>query len=575
MLREFWGYFGRYKKYFIISVVCVILEGVFELIIPLLMANIIDVGVKNHDTGYILQRGALMVACALISLALGAAYARFAALAGQGFGAELRRAEYEKVQAYSFSNIDRFHTSSLVTRLTNDVTVLQNAICNGIRPLVRGPVMLLMALTMSVLLSARLALVFAVAIPLLAAGLFCILRSLRPAFGRMQRALDRVNSVVQENLMAIRVVKSFVRGDHESEKFREVNGEFQESSTRAFHFAALNTPCFQLVMYATIVAILWFGGGMIMAGTLQVGKLTGFLSYVMQILNSLMMISNVFMMLTRSMTSAARIREVLEEEPDIRSVEENGARVLRGEIAFEHVYFKYAASAEEYVLSDITLRIQAGQTVGILGGTGSAKTSLVQLIPRLYDVSAGRLTIDGRDVREYPLRHLRDAVGMVLQKNTLFSGTIRENLLWGNEAAGQEELDWACHIACADEFIRALPDGYETRLGQGGAGVSGGQKQRLCIARALLKHPRVLIFDDSTSAVDTATEALIRERMQAELRDTTKILIAQRISSIEEADQIVVLDEGRIQDVGTHSELLARSAIYAEVCATQKKGAMV
>lgn len=575
MLKQYWGYFGRYKKFLVASAVCVILEGVFELVIPLIMADIIDVGVATRNTGFILSRGALMVLCALISLALGAGYARFAALAGQGFGAELRRAEYEKVQSYSFSNIDRFSTPSLVTRLTNDVTVLQNAICNGVRPLVRGPVMLVMALAMSITLNPQLALVFVVAIPLLATGLFFILRALRPAYGRMQRALDRVNSTVQENLTAIRVVKSFVRGDYENEKFQEVNGEFQKTSAHAFHFAALNMPCFQLVMYATIVAILWFGGGMIMNGSLQVGKLTGFLSYVMQILNSLMMISGVFMMITRSITSAARIREVLEETPDISSADGSDATVKRGEIVFDHVYFKYAASAEEYVLSDITLHIEAGQTVGILGGTGSAKSSLVQLIPRLYDVSAGRLTIDGRDVREYPVAHLRDAVGMVLQKNTLFSGTIRENLLWGNAQAGQEELDWACHAACADEFIRTLPDGYETRLGQGGAGVSGGQKQRLCIARALLKRPRVLIFDDSTSAVDTATEALIRERLQTDLRATTKIIIAQRISSIEHADQIVVLDDGHIQDIGTHSELLARNAIYAEICATQKKGAMV
>ena len=573
MFKRFWAYFGPYKKYLVISSVCVVLEGTFELVIPLIMADIIDVGVAARDTGYILGKGLQMVFCALVSLALGAVYARLAALAGQGFGAELRRAAYQKVQSFSFSNIDRFSTSSLVTRLTSDVAVLQNAVCNGIRPLVRGPVMMVTALTMSILLNAQLALIFAVAIPLLAAALFLILRKLRPAYGRMQRALDKVNSVVQENLTAIRVVKSFVRGDYECKKFQDVNEDFQKTSKHAFRFAALNMPCFQLVMYATIVAILWFGGGMVNAGSMQVGRLTGFLSYVLQILNSLMMISGVFMMLTRSMTSASRIAEVLDEVPGIPAAGREGARVERGGVDFDHVYFKYADTAAEYVLSDICLHIAPGQTVGILGGTGSAKTSLVQLIPRLYDVSGGTLRIDGIDVKDYPVDHLRDAVGMVLQKNTLFTGTIRENLLWGNEQAGDKELAWACRAACADEFIRRLPEGYETHLGQGGVNVSGGQKQRLCIARALLKRPKVLIFDDSTSAVDTATEARIREGLAVSLPDTTKIIIAQRISSIEHADQIVVLDDGRIQDTGTHEELLARCAIYQDVWASQKKGA--
>lgn len=574
MLRRFWPYFGRYKKYLILSGLCVMAECLFELVIPLIMADILDVGVPARDTGYILMKGGQMVACALVSLALGAVYARLAALAGQGFGAELRKAEYKQVQGFSFANVDRFSTSSLVTRLTSDVTVLQNAICNGLRPLVRGPVMMVTALVLSIVMNARLALVFVVAIPLLAACLFLILRRLRPAYGKMQRALDRVNSTVQENLTAIRVVKSYVREGHESEKFRRVNEEFRETSQKAFHYAALNMPCFQLVMYATILAILWFGGGMVMGGGLMVGKLTGFLSYVLQILNSLMMISNVFMMITRSITSAGRIGEVLDEKPAIASTGREDARVEKGEIRFDHVFFRYNAAAQKDVLSDICLHIPAGQTVGILGPTGSAKTSLVQLIPRLYDCSAGRLTIDGRDVKDYPLDHLRDAVGMVLQKNALFSGTIRENLLWGNAEASDEELAWACRTACADEFISRLPAGLETELGQGGVNVSGGQKQRLCIARALLKRPKVLILDDSTSAVDTATEAKIREGLADSLPDTTKIIIAQRVSSIEQADQIVVLDEGRVQDVGTHEELLARCAIYQDVYASQKKGAM-
>ena len=575
MLKRFWNYFGPYKKYLVIAAACVVLEGVFELVIPLLMADIIDVGVAARDTGFILARGGLMVACALISLGLGAVYARFAALAGQGFGAEVRRAEYRRVQGYSFSNIDHFSTSSLVTRLTNDVTVMQNAVSNGLRPLVRGPVMLIVALLMSVLLNPELALVFLVAIPLLAAALFCILRKLRPSYGKMQKALDRVNATVQENLIAVRVVKAFVRQDFEKEKFRQVNADFQKTSARAFHFAALNMPCFQLVMYATILAILWFGGGLVHTGNMQVGELTGFLSYVMQILNSLMMISNVFMMITRSMTSAMRIIQVMDEPEDITDEAAQDVRVEHGGIDFEHVVFRYSAQAAEPVLTDICLHIEPGQTVGIIGATGSGKSSLVQLIPRLYDISEGRLLIDGRDIRTYPLSHLRDAVGMVLQKNTLFSGTIRENLLWGNEHAGKDELDWACRVACADEFINKLPDGYETDLGQGGVNISGGQKQRLCIARALLKRPKVLIFDDSTSAVDTATEARIRQGLRESLRDTTKIIIAQRVSSIEHADRIVVLEGGRIQDVGTHEELLSRNAIYQEITASQKKGATV
>nr|WP_255575641.1 ABC transporter ATP-binding protein [Caproiciproducens faecalis] len=554
------------------GVICVALEAMFELVIPLIMADIIDVGVVTRDTHYILQKSLAMVACALISLLLGAIYARLAARAGQGFGAELRKAEYRKVQGFSFSNMDHFSTPSLITRLTSDITILQNAICNGIRPMVRGPVMMVMALAMSIKMSPQLAVVFLTAIPVLAICLVLILHKLRPMYGKMQKALDRVNSIVQENLTAIRTVKSYVKGDSECMKFSAVNDTFRASSEMAFHYAALNMPCFQFVMYATILCILWFGGNFIHVGTMQVGQLTGFLSYVLQILNSLMMISNVFLMLSRSMTSAYRISEVLDEPVGI--TDGTGSRTVEhGSIDFEHVSFKYQETAKEFVLSDISLHIGAGQMVGIIGGTGSAKSSLVQLIPRLYDVTAGCLKIDGHDVKEYPLAPLRDAVGMVLQKNTLFTGTIRENLKWGNENATDEELDWACRIACADEFLSRMPEGYDTDLGQGGVNVSGGQKQRLCIARALLKRPKVLIFDDSTSAVDTATEAKIRRRLAENLKDTTKIIITQRISSIENADLIVVLEDGKINEAGTHEELLAHNPIYRDIYEFQQKGA--
>ncbi len=574
MLKRLTVYFHKYCKELIGSIVCVAAEAAFELIIPLIMADIIDVGVANHDKEYILAKSAAMIVCALIALFLGILYAHLSARAGQGFGAELRRAEYQKIQEFTFSNMDHFSTPSLITRLTSDITIVQNAVCQGLRPIVRGPVMMILALVMSFTMSPQLAVVFLVAMPVLAVSLFLILRKLSPLYAVMQRALDHVNSIVQENLTAIRTVKAYVKGDSEYKKFSKVNQSFRESSEQSFHYAVLNAPCFQFIMYATIICILWFGGNLINNGSMKVGELTGFLSYVLQILNSLMMISNVFLMISRSMTSVERIFEVLDEPSEI----EDGlgsCQVERGEIDFENVSFKYQQSAEEYVLSNISLHIDAGQTVGIIGGTGAAKSSLVQLIPRLYDVSEGSLKIDGHDVREYSLAHLRDEVGMVLQKNILFSGTIRENLKWGNEDATDEDLDWACRIACADEFISRIPEGYDMDLGQGGVNISGGQKQRLCIARVLLKRPHVLIFDDSTSAVDTATEAKIREGLAEELNDTTKIFITQRVGSIKDADQIVVLDDGKITDVGTHDVLIKKSAIYRDIYELQKEGVMV
>lgn len=569
MFKQFFGYFKNYKKYLYLSAVFVILETLFELIIPLIMADIIDIGVANKDRNYILIKGGLMIICALLSLGLGLLYAKTAAKAGQGFGYELRKAQYQKIQEFSFKNTDHFSTSSLVTRLTSDVTILQNAICNGIRPLVRAPFMMLTALTMAILINAKLAVVFLIAIPVLATCLIIIMSKVRPLYGKMQRALDSVNSIVQENLIAIRVVKSYVRKDYEQAKFNEVNLNYQQVSRKSFHYAVMNMPCFQFVMYSTIIAILWFRGGMIQVGNMQVGELTGFLSYIMQILNSLMMISNVFLMLTRSLASAYRIQEVFDEEIDIKD-EKSDIKITRGKIIFKNVAFKYDLKAKEYVLNNINLEIEPGETVGIIGGTGSAKTSLVQLIPRLYDITAGDLLIDGHDIKSYGIEHLRDEIAMVLQKNTLFSGTIKENILWGKADASDHELNEVLDIACASEFIDALPKGINTDLGQGGVNVSGGQKQRLCIARALLKKPKILILDDSTSALDTATERKLTDGLAYYLPKTTKIIISQRLSSLAHADKIVILTDGKIDDIGTPEELANRNHIYQDLCKIQE-----
>lgn len=573
MLKRIFSYFHSYKKYGFLTVFCVVSESVFELIIPLLMADIVDIGVAGGDKAYIFRKGLQMVFCALLALILGIGSARFAAVCGQGLGAELRKAEYEKLQSFSFSNIDHFRVSSLVTRLTSDVTNIQNTVSSGIRPVCRSPVMLLVATGMAFSINKNLALVFFVALPVLGFLLFQIILHVRPLYTKMQVAIDAVNRIVQENLTAVRVVKSYVRGDYEIEKFEKVNADLKNASERAFRLTAMNMPAMQFVMYGTILSILWFGGNMVHVGTMKVGELTGFLSYVMQILNSLMMMSAVFMMLTRSLASAKRITEVLDEVPEITDADSEEIAVERGEIEFDHVYFKYKKEAPEYVLSDISFHIESGQTIGIVGQTGSAKTTLVQLIPRLYEATEGCIRVDGRPVRQYPLEHLRDAIAMVLQKNTLFSGTLRENLRWGKADATDAELEEACRIACADEFIDRLESGFDTEMGQGGVNVSGGQKQRLCIARALLKNPKVLILDDSTSAVDTATEAKIRSQLAEKLPNMTKIIIAQRISSVRHADQILILEDGRLCGMGTHEELLASNGIYQEIYESQKEGA--
>lgn len=573
MLRRIFSYMRPYRRAALLSVLCVLAESVCELVIPLLMADIIDIGVAHGDQGYIMRQGGKMVLCALCALVLGIGSARFAAVCGQGLGAELRRAEYQKLQSFAFSNIDRFQVPSLVTRLTSDVTTIQNAVSSGLRPACRSPIMLLLATGMAFAVNARLASAFLIALPTLAVLLYAIIRRVGPLYGRMQRALDQVNRIVQENLTAVRVVKAYVRGDYEQEKFDAVNDRLQTASERAFRLAAMNMPALQCVMYATILAILWLGGELMTVGRIKTGELTGILSYVLQILNSLMLLSNVFLSITRSMASAGRILEVMDETPAMADAGDPSLRVERGEIVFDHVSFQYKKGAAERVLTDISCTIRAGQTVGVIGRTGAAKSTLVQLIPRLYDATEGRVLIDGRPVQDYTLSHLRDAVAVVLQKNTLFSGTLRDNLRWGKADATDEEMAEACRIACADEFIDRLADGYDTEMGQGGVNVSGGQKQRLCIARALLKHPRVLILDDSTSAVDTATEACIRQRLSDALPGMTRIIIAQRISSVRHADQILILEDGRLCGQGTHEELLAGNPIYQAIYASQKEGA--
>ena len=570
-LKPIFSYLKPYRRELLIAIALLLAECIFEMLIPLLMTDIVDIGVPNHDVAFLFRQGWKMGLCAVLSLVTGLLYARFAAKAAYGFGAELRLAEYKRMQDYAFSNLDRFSTASLVTRMTTDVTVMQNAVNAGLRPLVRSPVMLFMGVGLSFALNPDLALIFVICAPILGIILALIVHKVSPLYTQQQAAVDHVNSRLQESLTAIRAIKAFVRRDYEETQFDSVNQELMTASRDTFRHALLNMPAFQAVMYTAVVLIMWFGGQFIMVGTMTVGELTGFLSYVLQVMNSLMMISNVFLLLTRSLTSARRIREVLEEQPELTEPSDPLRVVPDGGIEFRDVSFRYGSSAQKDALSHVTLTIAPGQTVGIIGGTGSAKSTLVQLIPRLYDATQGQVLVGGHDVRSYDLATLRDAVGIVLQKNVLFSGTIRDNLKWGDPDASDETLWAACRMACADEFLARMPDGLDTDLGQGGVNVSGGQKQRLCIARTLLKKPKVLIFDDSTSAVDTATEAKIRAAL-AQLTDVTKLIIAQRVTSVMEADQIVILDDGHIHMVGTHAELLERDPIYQEIYYSQQKG---
>lgn len=560
-------FLGPYRRDFLLAVLCVAAETSLELFIPILMAQVVDQGIMAADLHVVLVNGALMLVCAAAALALGLAYARFSARAAMGLGANLRAAEYAHLQTFSFANIDDFEGSSLVTRLTTDVTVVQNALVTGTRPLVRGPSALVAGIVYAFVMSPELAVVFCVVVPLLAVAMLSVVARVAPRYRVLQRAMDQLNDALQEDLAAIRVIKAYVREGHVAERFAVVNAHLADTATRTFRTAVLNVPILQGAMYATSVAILLFGGQMILAGTLTVGAFTGFMSYVLQIVNSLMMISNVFLMLARAVTSVERVREVLDEKPTLTSPPDALMVVPDGSVVFDHVCFKYASDAEKDVLSDVCLDIPAGSTVGVLGGTGSGKTTLVQLVARLYDVTAGAVRVGGHDARAYDLAALRDAVAVVLQKNVLFSGTVRENLAWGDADATDEQMLEACRLARADEFLGRI-GGLDGVLGQGGAGVSGGQRQRLCIARALLKHPRVLILDDSTSAVDMATDATIRENL-ARLTDVTKIVIAQRVASVMDADKIVVLDDGRVHACGTHGELLATDPIYQEIYESQ------
>lgn len=570
-MKRLFGYMGPYKKDMILGALFVMIETGFELFIPIMISNLIDIGVANHDVNYIYVKGVQMALLALGALVTGLLYAHFSAKASYGWGAEIRKAEYARVQQYAFSNLDHFVTSSLITRMTTDVNVLQNMIISGFRPITRGPSLLIMGIGLSFYMNPKLAFVFVVCTPILAIILFLIVRKVAPMYTRLQSIMDRLNQVVQENLTAIRAVKAFVRDEYEEDKFEEVNRDMAKSSETTFHYAVLNLPAFQGIMYTTIVMILWFGGNMILKSELAVGNLTGFLSYVMQVINSLMMLANVFLLLTRSLASAHRIADILDENIVLTSPENGEKKVKDGSIDFENVSFKYREDAREYALENVNLHIPAGQTIGVIGTTGSAKTTLVQLIPRLYDATTGVVRVGGVNVHDYDLSVLRDSVNITLQKNVLFSGTVRENLKWGNPFADDETIWKACRAACADEFLSRMPDGLDTMLEQGGNNLSGGQKQRLCIARALLGNAKILIFDDSTSAVDTATEKKIRKAL-ADYKDVTKIIIAQRITSVMNTDQIVILDDGKVHRVGMHKELLANDPIYQEIYASQMKG---
>ncbi len=570
MVKKVLPFAKKYGVYAILSPIAIIGEVWAEINIPKLMSQIVDTGIGNKDISYVLKVGGQMVLYALFALLCGALAARFAALGGLGFGSELRRGLFYKLQTYSFKNLDRFRTASLVTRLTADVNNIQNAFMMIIRVAVRAPFMLVCATWMAFKINHSLVSVFLVAIPVLGTALAVIACMAFPRFTAMLKRYDGLNASVQENLISIRVVKAFVRSDYEKKKFKEANDGLRDSSIRAEKVLAFNGPFMQITIYACIIAILWFGGNHIINGTMQTGELISFISYVTQILMSLMMISMIFVMLVMSKASLVRIGEVLEEVPDIQDGKET--EVKDGSITFENVSFRYNGGAEENVLQNINLSIRSGETIGIIGGTGSAKSTLVQLIPRLYDASEGRVLVGGKDVRDYSIHVLRDAVSMVLQKNVLFSGSIRDNLRWGNENSTQEEIEEACESAQADGFVKSFPDGYDTDLGQGGVNVSGGQKQRLCIARALLKHPKIIILDDSTSAVDTATDAKIRAALRKDLKGTTALIIAQRISSVEDADRILVLNDGKISDFDTHENLMKNSEIYREVYESQKKG---
>lgn len=566
------------KKVSLFTILLSVLEVIFEIIIPLSMANLIDYGIEEGSIGMVWKFGAWLLILAILQLLTGFFAAWFGAKASVGFAENLREDMYDNVQTFAFSNIDKFSTSSIVTRLTTDVTNIQNSYQMLLRMAVRGPAMMLFSMVVSFQINKEISLVFLVMIPILMGFMILIIRKVHPIFMKVFRTYDELNNVVQENVRGIRNVKSFNREEYEMEKFKGISKRIYEDFAKGERWIAFSSPLMQACTYTCMIFISWFGAKSIVASGnnaaigLTTGNLTALITYAMQIMMSLMMLSMVFAIITISSSSAQRIAEVLQEQTDIRNPEHAATEVKNGEIVYEHVDFSYASKTDKKVLDDINLNIRSHETVGIIGGTGSSKTSLVQLIPRLYDVSGGSVRLGGVDVRKYDLNTLHQAVAMVLQKNELFSGTIKENLRWGNENATDEELKEACILACADEFVSAMPEGYDTYIEQGGVNVSGGQKQRLCIARALLKKPKVLILDDSTSAVDTKTDAQIQQAFTSYIPDTTKIIIAQRISSVQHADKIVVMDDGKVSAIGKHDELLKTSSIYKEVFESQQKG---
>lgn len=576
MLKKLAPYTRGYRLYVMLGVLFSAGEAVLELELPQAMSEIVDVGIAGGDRSYILLTGLKMFLMAMAALGCGVGAAVLAAKAAMGFGANLRQAEYEQVQRFSFANIEHFSTASLITRLTNDVSSVQMTLFMGMRMCVRAPVMLVTALVKAMEISLDLSQVFLVAVPLLIIAVVIVIRYVGPFFTALQNATDDLNLVVQENLNAVRVVKSFVREDEEEKKFRVRSDRLRDTAERAFGFVVMFMPIMIMIMGGTIVSLMWLGGHDVAEGTLLSGDLMAFFTYASEILMSLMMVSMVLMFLTRAIACGKRIVEVLDEQPQITDAQADPAlTVENGDIRFEHVYFKYHPTAEDWNLTDIDLHIESGMTVGILGGTGSAKTTLVSMIPRLYEVDKGAVCVGGRNVKDYTMEALRSGCAMVLQKNTLFSGTIRENLRWGRADATDAEIEEACRMACADEFIRRMPDGYDTYIEQGGTNVSGGQKQRLCIARAILRRPKVLILDDSTSAVDTATDARIRGALKTALPGTTKLIIAQRITSVMDADMILVLDDGHVVGQGTHAQLMERCEIYREVYESQQEGVSI
>ena len=562
----------EYKVASIITPIFMIFEVILEVLIPYFMASLIDNGIDKGDMNYIIKLGLVLAVTALASLTFAAFAAKYGAIASAGFAKNLRHDMYYKIQGFSFANIDKFSSASLVTRMTTDVTNIQNSYQMILRMAFRAPCMMIFAMVMSFNVNARLSWIFVIFIPVIAFALFLIIRFAHPVFTRVFKKYDKLNNVVQENLHGIRVVKSFVREEHEKEKFNKMSGEIYSDFSKAEKIIAFNMPVMQICIYSCILLISWFAARLIVAGDMTTGELTSMMTYIMQILMSLMFLSIVFVLITLSRASGERIAEILNEESTITDPESPVTEIKDGSIVFDHVNFSYAGDKDKLCLKDADLKINSGETVGIIGGTGSSKSTLVQLIPRLYDVTEGRVLVGGVDVREYEIKALRDSVAMVLQKNVLFSGTIKENLRWGDPDASDEDIVRVCRLACADEFIEKMPDKYDTYIEQGGTNVSGGQRQRLCIARALLKKPKILILDDSTSAVDTKTDSLIRKAFSEMIPDTTKIIIAQRISSVQDADKIIVLNNGEIDAVGSHEKLLKENKIYQEVYYSQQKG---